>query len=730
MPRPKVPESLRQRAAEACSFCREAKKRCSGTAPCTQCVRRGLERDCCMTELPRGSRTRKISKSSAGGGARRSRATPALDNESITVSVSSPVSPRDRSRRNGNGPRQLRLSPPASQQEGEETSMNVDPRPLTPPRESQVATDPSLLANPSRMLRSLHGEQVYVGGAAAISFLQTVRQVVAGQIGPSPFSHNDDTETMLEVESPETRATTSPTAETAVELNVQQKLACLHCYYSATEGLIDIFDPSERQQLFNLAQSQSSTNTCDDRTSTPPNILPDPIREMVIAIGAQCSSASEAQTIGRSCFRRAQRQAFAELLEDPDLHMVRLFLLMAFYMLGECRRNTAYMYLSIAARAALALGLHSPSSFMGKPDQKGQLRLRVWISVRILDKLVNSLLGRPAATAGVQTDIRAALDQLPPHPDDYATQCLTATCEIVDIINEINNTLYHDKDVSATVVEHLLLKIDAWKRGLPPSLKGSLHHHHQPSEPESSSSSTQRVAIAKIHVSCLYYFAVTLATRPIFISSLNSNRPDAKIHHPPLAAACIDAAVYLAQTCADALKAGLLQRSMCIMKALVFAAGLVLGVENFAKSAIDIETDRAFQGAIDVLALLAAQSHQAAHYLEILTSLSNAISERRAKPAPVGGSRYVSKLFSLDPPCPINSGSNLFSQRHQGEDGTGFWPLIRFEQGAVGESGISGGGLGAGDPGSWPEVQLDDDDLSIDWESLNIFQWDSFPFNA
>ncbi|KAF5501750.1 Filamentous growth regulator 27 [Colletotrichum siamense] len=700
MPRPKVPESLRQRAAEACSFCREAKKRCSGTAPCTQCVRRGLERDCCMTELPRGSRTRKISKSSAGGGTRRSRATPALDNESITVSVSSPVSPRDRSRRsvNGAGQRQLRLSPPASQQEDEETSMNVDPQPLTPPRETQVATDPSLLANPSRMLRSLHGEQVYVGGAAAISFLQTVRQVVAGQIGPSPFSHNDDTETMLEVESPETRATTSPSAETAVELNVQQKLAYLHCYYSATEGLIDIFDPSERQQLFNLAQSQSSTNTSDDRPSTPPNILPDPIREMVIAIGAQCSSASEAQTIGRSCFRRAQRQAFAELLEDPDLHMVRLFLLMSFYMLGECRRNTAYI-------------------------------LRVWISVRILDKLVNSLLGRPAATAGVQTDIRAALDQLPPHPDDYATQCLTATCEIVDIINEINNTLYHDKDVSATVVEHLLLKIDAWKRGLPPSLKGSLHHH-QPSEPESSSSSTQRVAIAKIHVSCLYYFAVTLATRPIFISSLNSNRPDAKIHHPPLAAACIDAAVYLAQTCADALKAGLLQRSMCIMKALVFAAGLVLGVENFAKSAIDIETDRAFQGAIDVLAFLAAQSHQAAHYLEILTSLSNAISERRAKPAPVGGSRYVSKLFSLDPPCPASSGSNMFSQRHQGEDETGFWPLIRFEQGAVGESGISGGGLGAGDPGSWPEVQLDDDDLSIDWESLNIFQWDSFPFNA
>jgi hypothetical protein len=55
MPRPKVPPSQRRRAAEACNACRESKKRCTGTAPCTHCLRRGLERDCFITYAPRGS---------------------------------------------------------------------------------------------------------------------------------------------------------------------------------------------------------------------------------------------------------------------------------------------------------------------------------------------------------------------------------------------------------------------------------------------------------------------------------------------------------------------------------------------------------------------------------------------------------------------------------------------------------------------------------------------------
>lgn len=57
-------------------------------------------------------------------------------------------------------------------------------------------------------------------------------------------------------------------------------------------------------------------------------------------------------------FTCAQKFAFEGFLCDPSLDMVRVFLMMAFYMLGACHRNAAFMYLGIASKAACALGLH------------------------------------------------------------------------------------------------------------------------------------------------------------------------------------------------------------------------------------------------------------------------------------------------------------------------------------------------------------------------------------
>ena len=96
---------------------------------------------------------------------------------------------------------------------------------------------------------------------------------------------------------------------------------------------------------------------------------------MVVAIGAQCKSASSAHDVGRSYFRQAQSDAFIGMLENPDVDVVRLFVLMAFYLLGECRRNAAFMYLGIAARAAVALGLHSRESYQALSAATKSLRL-------------------------------------------------------------------------------------------------------------------------------------------------------------------------------------------------------------------------------------------------------------------------------------------------------------------------------------------------------------------
>lgn len=84
------------------------------------------------------------------------------------------------------------------------------------------------------------------------------------------------------------------------------------------------------------------------------------IVSIAIAIGSQCrGSTTNDQHYATKMFNQGQKYAFEGMLQDPSLSMIRIFLQMAFYMLGACRRNSAFMYIGVAARAASALGLHT-----------------------------------------------------------------------------------------------------------------------------------------------------------------------------------------------------------------------------------------------------------------------------------------------------------------------------------------------------------------------------------
>lgn len=213
------------------------------------------------------------------------------------------------------------------------------------------------------------GRAVYIGGAASLSFLQVVRRVVAEQIGPSQFSHNAQSDTMLEKES--SLSDSDPRLLEASCLDFATKVDLSHCFRAVvsmsmllsqapnlltvaqTEGFIDIFTSAELQAL-------AAGDVINDMHRSPQSRA---ASSLVIAIGAQVQSPEVARDIGRPCFRRARSLAFEGMLEDPDMDIVRCFLLMAFYLLGECRRNAAFMYLGIATRAAVALGLHSRESY-------------------------------------------------------------------------------------------------------------------------------------------------------------------------------------------------------------------------------------------------------------------------------------------------------------------------------------------------------------------------------
>lgn len=83
-----------------------------------------------------------------------------------------------------------------------------------------------------------------------------------------------------------------------------------------------------------------------------------------LAIGAQVRPLGDPSSrIELDYFCRGQRVAFENMLTSQSLGMIRLFLLLAFYMIGACRRNTASIYLGIAARTAIVLSLHNPANY-------------------------------------------------------------------------------------------------------------------------------------------------------------------------------------------------------------------------------------------------------------------------------------------------------------------------------------------------------------------------------
>lgn len=112
---------------------------------------------------------------------------------------------------------------------------------------------------------------------------------------------------------------------------------------------------------------------------------------MILAIGGQCrESHLEDLQYSKDIFIVAQKSAFAEMLCDPSLDMIAVFLFMAFYMLGACRRNGAFMYLGVAVKAAYVLGLHKSDLSNHTPD--GEKRVR-YVSERLVHiRLLNLLM--------------------------------------------------------------------------------------------------------------------------------------------------------------------------------------------------------------------------------------------------------------------------------------------------------------------------------------------------
>ncbi|KAJ5352765.1 hypothetical protein N7452_001739, partial [Penicillium brevicompactum] len=668
MARPKVHPDNRLRANTACTACRKSKKRCSGYFPCSNCLHKGRGGSCIPFKSFPGSRSRPTASRPASSTWGESR-----------IGLQSPL----RSQTHDAATPDLDVVTPEAESHSPEATHRTHPR----------------------MLRNLQGDRVYVGKAASLSFLQLLRDTVTQHIGPSQFSQRS--EDMLETE-----AQHGPLNFSQERCNAEEKRQFLQNYEAATSGFLNL---GCRDITF--ASLVEPEDPKSDREKTRAAIV-----DLMVAIGAQSRpNDPESLQTERFYFARGQQRAFANFLEDPSMDVVRVFVLMSFYMLGACRRNAAFMYLGVASRAAVALGLHEDSPGSTSRDDNDQ-RPKLWMSLCVLDLLVSSILGRPSAISPLLTGNR---DESLWIETNLPESGLVASFHLSLILDEIVIRLYGERAASAETADALLGKLNNWSESLPQSLRSSSLEHE-------NESIVRNHTLGNMHVACSYHFAVILVTRPFLISalsvrlarlhhSLSTNEPGEAPEEDPahsrLAAACIDSAVYMLQTCTEVYDSGLMLRNMCILKAFIFAAALVLGFSMFAHRDIDSEIDQAFRGAMTILRMLASQSAQAAHYLDITIMLEAAINQQRqrlAAQARQRRSQYVSRIFSLNGnPATPRTQSEGDEQPNSTTPLTQSIPSYSWLQ--------SDDGIGTVTP---PMI----DGTLFDWEGMDLPLWDSFPF--
>ncbi|KAB8265889.1 hypothetical protein BDV32DRAFT_134498 [Aspergillus pseudonomiae] len=479
-----------------------------------------------------------------------------------------------------------------------------------------------------------------MGGAAAVSFLQFLQAIVKRYVGPVGFTESQNSRKMFEVDVPDTE-----TDFFADELMETEKWALIQCFLEVVSNSI---------RMPNAGQLESHVK--EDLTAV----------YMMIAIGAQCKGRTQEDLLcAARYFSQARKMAFGGFLEDPTVYMARDFLLMAFYMFGACRRNAAFMYIGVAARASIVLGLHVSGQYRQMPVEDRARRLRIGKSIRVLDLVSSSILGRPGNTSSLRTyDIRADdFDQEASH----RTLALDAAYEASSVLEAIVQRLTEGEKLDANSADHFLQSWREWSQALPDKLR-----LRPRKEPDLGLNPDYREnMIGNIHVACTYYFGVILVTRQSLIQhimpQIRGKRPrktaprqetsEGNEKVAELSSVCTDAATYMAQMCCDAAEAGILWGNMCILKAWLFAAGLVLGFSLLAEGQTTSEICDAFHGACRLLGSLGHLSPQAAQYHRILTSFSEAIDvyrERLRRERHEARTPFVERILTLDPSSDTN----------------------------------------------------------------------------
>lgn len=212
----------------------------------------------------------------------------------------------------------------------------------------------------------------------------------------------------------------------------------------------------------------------------------------------------------------------------------------------------------------------SASNFvLGDRPTDYHCRMRTWNSLRVLDVLAGFIIGRPQHIPEVWY----------PNPVDGSRAAFAAVLDGCQLVENTVRKLRSGNVLHVPTAETLLKDLRGWIQSLPDAVRSFSY-----SPGTEISAEMRRNLIGNIHISCVYYFAVMLVTRPFLIaylvSRLRGRAPDHLIVDPEeatdvriknhevskLAQVCVGSVVYLAEMLQRLQKLGFNFGNLCLLQ--------------------------------------------------------------------------------------------------------------------------------------------------------------------
>jgi hypothetical protein len=180
-----------------------------------------------------------------------------------------------------------------------------------------------------RILRDTTGQVIFIGDCAPLSFLQTVRHLIASEVDTESLAVSATRDPIIEIARPEPAV-----AQGSVEVNPQDIQSIVHQYCLATAGLVDLFQVDLVDDVTRWSET-IQLQTVDTA---------DAVRFLVLAIGAQESNESKAE----AWFTHARDILLRHLCSSMNISLVQGFTLLAIFMLRASQPNGAYLYFGMS----------------------------------------------------------------------------------------------------------------------------------------------------------------------------------------------------------------------------------------------------------------------------------------------------------------------------------------------------------------------------------------------